>query len=67
VLGLDFRRVRNTYRLNIARLSDVAAVPENPDPDPPMTVSDAAADDLLNGLLSSHIKARRLGPNLPRN
>lgn len=61
--GLDFRRVRNTYRLNLARLSDAAEVPENPDPDPPLTVSEAAVDDLFNSLVGTRVKARKLGPD----
>lgn len=44
---LDFRRLRNTYRLNIAQLDLEAAVPTHPEPEPPMRASQAVLEDFF--------------------
>ncbi|WP_159796582.1 hypothetical protein [Puerhibacterium puerhi] len=45
--AFDFRRLRNTYRLDLSRLEDPAVVPVNPVPDPPTAPSAAAVEDLF--------------------
>lgn len=46
--ALDFRRLRNTYRIEDDRFDEVAAVPVAPDPAPPMSPSEAALADLFH-------------------
>lgn len=46
--ALDFRRLRNTYRINTAQLDTEAAVPTRPEPEPPVRASQAILDDFLS-------------------
>jgi len=52
--ALDFRRLRNTYRLNTEQFNERAKVPEDPEPQPPIGPHQAATDDLF-----ARIKGRR--------
>lgn len=45
--ALEFRRLRNTYRIEDERLNDSAAVPVSPDPEKPLSVADAALLDIV--------------------
>lgn len=49
--ALDFRRLRNTYRIEDNRFAESAAVPATPEPAPPLPPSDAALGDLFQSLL----------------
>lgn len=53
---LDFRRLRNTYRLTLERFSDVAEVPVDPDPTPPIAPSVATEMDMFAALERKHSK-----------
>lgn len=47
---LDFRRLRNTYRINTAQLDKEAAVSTRPNPEPPMRASQAAFEAFFDPL-----------------
>ena len=50
--AFDFRRLRNTYRLNLSRLADLAAVPVVAKPEKPMSPHDASLEDIFGGPLN---------------
>jgi len=52
--AFDFRRLRNTYRLNLERLEDLAAVPLHPKPEKPMSPSDTAFESMVEALAERH-------------
>lgn len=47
--ALDFKRVRNTYRLRLNRLDELAEVPIASEPPRPLTTSEAQLEDLVEG------------------
>ena len=46
--ALDFRRMRNTYRLETAQLNKIAQVPSKPNPERPLSPSEAAVANLVS-------------------